>query len=344
MWFIIAANKGQKKTAALQLLKKPLLEIEAELQQDWQQDVADDKPSTPSELCIEHFSFEELHNVMRRNGSQVLGLFDEMSTLYGQLDLYRHSGSVMDQKTLITLNGGSSWSRNYRNYSVTLPKTAFNISGFIQPQFVEKVLMSDDADGFNGRQLFCFPPQRDAFLRDLKLPIPSDLPSLHDIYEHIRAIHMNTSFVYKFSEEALESFRTSHDDLVNRQGLQTNDNIQGILAKSRGYIARTSMLLFVLEQALTTVLNQQDLLHSPDPAQQSSPMPSRWLTTINSDAIAGGSQIVNYLCQQKFTMMDLKEVGPNDVRSDEFDDLGRDISSQLKRFLMMDVEKDGEIQ
>ena len=42
-------------------------------------------------------------------------------------------------------------------------------------------------------------------------------------------------------------------------------------------------------------------------------------------------------------MMDLKEVGPNDVRSDEFDDLGRDISSQLKRFLMMDVEKDGEI-
>ena len=30
MWFIVAANKGQKKTAALRLLKKPLLEIESE--------------------------------------------------------------------------------------------------------------------------------------------------------------------------------------------------------------------------------------------------------------------------------------------------------------------------
>lgn len=227
------SKKGQKKTAALRLLKKPLLEIEAELLQEWQQDVADDKPSTPPQLCIEHFSFEELHNVMRRNGSQVLGLFDEMSTLYRQLDLYRHSGSVMDRKTLITLNGGSSWSRNYRNYSATLPKTAFNISGFIQPQFVEKMLLSDDADGFNDRQLFCFPSQRDAFLGDLKLPIPVDLPSLHDIYHHIRAMHTNTAIVYKFSDEALESFRASHDDLVRRQGLQTNDNIQGILAKAR---------------------------------------------------------------------------------------------------------------
>ena len=37
LWFIIAANKGQKKTAALQLLKKPLLDIEhreAEANQD----------------------------------------------------------------------------------------------------------------------------------------------------------------------------------------------------------------------------------------------------------------------------------------------------------------------
>ena len=106
MWFIIAANKGQKKTAALKQLKNPLIDIEAELQEKWQRDMAEDKPTTPPQLCIEHFSFEELHNVMRRNGSQMLGLFDEMSTLYGQLDLYRHRGSVMDRKTLITLNGG----------------------------------------------------------------------------------------------------------------------------------------------------------------------------------------------------------------------------------------------
>ena len=116
-------------------------------------------------------------------------MFDKMSTLYSQLDLFKHSGSVMDRKTLITLNGGSSCSRNYRNYSASLPNMAFNISGFIQPTFVERMLTSDDADGFNDRQLFCFPPQRDVFLGDLKLPVPSNLPVLRDIHEHVRRFH-----------------------------------------------------------------------------------------------------------------------------------------------------------
>ena len=43
---------------------------------------------------------------------------------------------------------------------------------------MEKMLLSNDADSFNDRQLFAFLPQRDMFLRDLVLPIPSDLPSL----------------------------------------------------------------------------------------------------------------------------------------------------------------------
>ena len=51
----------------------------------------------------------------------------------------------MDWKTFITLNGGSSCTRNYRNYSASMSKTAFNICGFIQPAFVEKMLLSDDA-------------------------------------------------------------------------------------------------------------------------------------------------------------------------------------------------------
>ena len=187
IWFIIAANKGQKKTAALRLLKKPLLDIEDQEAEKWRaQEDTSKNADSPPQLIIDNFSFEELHHVMKRNGSQILGLFDEMSTLYAQLDLYKQSGSVMDRKTLITLNGGSSWSRNYRNYSASMNKTAFNISGFIQPAFVEKMLLSDDADGFNDRQLFVFPPQRDVFLKDLALPIPSDLPSLSEVYAIVR--------------------------------------------------------------------------------------------------------------------------------------------------------------
>jgi hypothetical protein len=66
------------------------------------------KPSQPPQLIVDHFSFEELHSM--------IGLFDEMSSFYGQLDLYKHSSTV-DRKTLLILNGGGAWARNSRSYS-----------------------------------------------------------------------------------------------------------------------------------------------------------------------------------------------------------------------------------
>ena len=150
---------------------------------------------------------------MKRNGSQTLGLFDEISTIYSQLDLYKQLGSVMDRKTLITLNGGSSWSRNYKTYTASMKQTAFNMSGFIQPSFVEKMLLSEDADGFNDRQLFVFPPQRDVFLNDLKQPVSPNMPPLKSIYTWLRTIH-STACTYTITGEAIEAFREYHDSLV----------------------------------------------------------------------------------------------------------------------------------
>ena len=64
--------------------------------------------------------------------------------------------------------------------------------------------MSDDADGFNDRQLFCFPPQRDVFLGELKLSLPSHLPALSDVYETVRAFH-SEQCTYTFTDEGYQS-------------------------------------------------------------------------------------------------------------------------------------------
>lgn len=223
-----------------------------------------------------------------------------MSTMYGQLDLYKQSGSVMDRKTLITLNGGSSWSRSYRNYTASMSKTTFNMAGFIQPAFVEKMLMSNDADGFNDRQLFAFPPQRDVLLNDLKLPIPPNVPSLKEIYTLIRVVH-EVPHEYTMDDNALTAFQIYHDDLVHRQSRQVNDDIQGILSKARGYVARLSMVLFVLEQALESVLEGDN----PE-------SPCTWSTTITEDCVKA-AQIMDYLIKQKLIMMDALEIGPSDT-------------------------------
>ena len=43
------------------------------------------------------------------------------------------------------------------------------------------MVLSDDPPGFVDRQLFDFPPERDMYLDDLKVPVPDDVPELENI-------------------------------------------------------------------------------------------------------------------------------------------------------------------
>ena len=81
---------------------------------------------------------------------------------------------------------------------------AFNMSGFIQPFFAAKMLLSDDADGFNDRQLFVFPPQTDVLLDELKLPIPPNIPSLKCVYTLLRTIY-SSPHTYMLIGDALDT-------------------------------------------------------------------------------------------------------------------------------------------
>ena len=137
------------------------------------------------------------------------------STVHYYETFYPHKiGSNFDKKILISLNGGGAWTRNFRGYSATLPKTAFNFTGrslcrklsvlvyawftiahivhgdimynilfegFIQSALVEKMVLADDPAGFVDRQLFDFPPERDMYLDDLKVPVPEDIPDLEKV-------------------------------------------------------------------------------------------------------------------------------------------------------------------
>ena len=67
--------------------------------------------------------------------------------------------------------------------------------GFIQPTFVDRMLQADDADGFVDRQLFDFPPERNVYLDDLKVPIPQDVPKMMDIFKAC-ALYMHAHLSY----------------------------------------------------------------------------------------------------------------------------------------------------
>ena len=296
LWFVIAARKGEKKTAALKRIKRPIEDLQKKLVEQWKKDDDDSKPVQPPQLVVDHFSFEQLHSIMCRNRGQVLGLFDEMSSFYGQLDLYKHS-STIDRKTLLTLNGGGSWSRNFKSYSAHIDKTAFNVTGFIQPAFVYEMLnLVADADGLNDRQLFDFPPERELHLDDLEVPMPPDTPDLFQVFLEIYEHHKH-EVVYTLEGDAYQEYRSTHDLLVNEKMKSTNEDVQGVLSKARGYCARIAMAIHSLEQALENITRQPE--HRLD-----------WDSKISLKATKASSAIIHHLNLQKIIMLGINEVSP----------------------------------
>ena len=54
------------------------------------------------------------------------------------------------------------------------------------------MILADDPAGFVDRQLFDFPPERDMYLKELKVPVPNDIPDIESILRVRELVH----FVY----------------------------------------------------------------------------------------------------------------------------------------------------
>ena len=158
--------------------------------------------SEPPQLVIQQFSMEALHHIMSNN-CQILGMYDEMSVMYGQLDAYKHFGSRLDRSTLLDLYNGGSWSRNFRNKEQAMAKmqqTAFNMCGFIPPAFVLSMLDTSDPDAFNDH-LFFICPEVEFMYSDLKVPMDPTIVRLEDIFRKIKYVH-KYMIVYRFDDAA----------------------------------------------------------------------------------------------------------------------------------------------
>ena len=75
--------------------------------------------------------------------------------------------------------------------------------------------------------------------------------------------------------------------------------MQGILSKARGYVARLSMVLYVLETSL------EKILEGENPECPS----TTWSVTITADCVSAAALIMDYLINQKLIMMDIVEIG-----------------------------------
>ena len=282
------------------------------------------------QLVVQHFSMEALHRVMMCNGCQMLGLYDEMSIMYGQLDVYKRSGSTLDRSTLLDLYNGGSWARNFKNQSgpSKMSKTAFNMSGYIQPTCMISMLEKSDTDGFNDRQLFDCPPEADFKYNDLK-PMDAAIPPLSLIFKLIRTAHAN-KVTYTMCDEAKEKFIEYYDTLVERRKAESDDdNRRGVLSKAQGQCARLSMILHVLNQAAESAFELHcDGMYSVADIERKY---SSWSSAICIEAVQFAITLTNHFIRQKFILLPKPADPPLHVEMNE------QLSSHEKsfsRFLM----------
>ena len=66
----------------------------------------------------------------------------------------------------------------------------------------------------------------------------------HAIIHHYLGSNANhqSSVQYNFADEAYDVYRKAHDKLVDLKAATTNEDLQGIYAKSTGYVARLAMI------------------------------------------------------------------------------------------------------
>lgn len=239
----------------------------------------------PPQLVVQQFSMEALHHIMMANNCQILGMYDEMSVMYGQLDAYKHSGSRLDRSTLLDLYNGGSWSRNFRNKEQTMVKmqqTSFNMCGFIQPTFM---LDGNDPDAFNDRQFFVCPEEVEYMYTELKVPMDPTVSRLEDIFRRFKHVHKDMH-TYKFDDAAQAIFIEAHDKLCrHKMNIPDDEDRRGILSKAKEQLARMAMVVHAIEQAIAKPLPASCMDEEDD---------NSWEDTIEEHSVAQAEHIMNY--------------------------------------------------
>ena len=253
------------------------------------------------QLVVQQFSMEALHHTMLNNQSQILGMYDEMSIMYGQLDAYKHQGSRLDRSTLLDLYNGGAWSRTFKNRdqaTCKMHRTSFNMCGFIQPSFVVEMLNRPDPDAFNDRQFFVCPEEVEYKYNQLKVPIDPSIPRLETVFRNIKLAH-NSKVHYCFSEEAQIEFINVHDKLSQRKiAIKDDEDRRGILSKAKGQLARLAMVIQSLNESFMKS-NDGDHL---------------WEYKISKESLSQAKVILDYIIEEKFALMkpeiEIEEVQP----------------------------------
>lgn len=171
IWIVISMPTGSGKTPLYNFLTSILRQVRSKL-----------KKETSHQWLLDEASFEKMGDLMATNNAKLLGLYDELSSFWAQINVYRGKGlcESHDLSTFLSLYTGKSWTRATGMYHLgqwsccstghvyvvvsgdanfTMDKTALTVGGFTQPSVSRSVieLPASVDKGFAQRFLWIFP-------------------------------------------------------------------------------------------------------------------------------------------------------------------------------------------
>ena len=292
---VVVAHKGQKKSPALGCFHRELTKIEEELKSD----TSEIQPR----IFVEHFSFEELHYTMKRNNNRILGLYDELSLLYEQLDRYK--AGQADRKNILTLINGGCWRRNFRSTTSTIRNTCFNLTGFVKPTTLVRLCNDKDDDGLMDRQLFSCPEEIHYDYDEYKA-MPASTPSLSKI---LKLIDKNNppNTTYTLTPEAHAEFIHIHDSINQRIRAEHpyDHDRKSILSKAHGQLLRLSATQLNIHQGLSILQHEDEDI--------------QWSYQIPKEILLKSAGFLEYFIAQKFALGNPPHGQTNLDSTDDFD-------------------------
>lgn len=66
--------------------------------------------------------------LMRKNNTEMLAVYDELEVLFNLVT----SGSDVNRRTLLSLQNGSNWDRQYKSSGGSMATTNFNVTGIFK--------------------------------------------------------------------------------------------------------------------------------------------------------------------------------------------------------------------
>ncbi|XP_067143874.1 uncharacterized protein [Centruroides vittatus] len=273
-WSVLVTGLVQDSLGITDRLCQQLIEVQNECGR------SGENSEGHNQFVVEFFDTEGLIDVLHSRGSAL--------ALYYKLDLFKEilstSKGILD--VLEKLYQGSSLIMNYGKLRRVLQKPCMNISCISEPFGLYQILCKRDSFSKFVENCFSLIGRSKIKQNNNSLPIQSS-HSLKKLFKTIYEIHKETKLTYKLTEEAQTVFSQYHDEFVELMTKFIDKSKYPIYQNATKLLARVSLILHVIENALNTISWNLTLDHLI------------WNVEIDASTLHQARIIVNFLLQQK---------------------------------------------